>query len=147
MQLQSVSKYAIITQDHLFWLSSNGKSQVFRLCIGACYTYSGLPNKRPWSKNIFFTQNRYGHSLLDSGRKFSLGKNDIWSFIRTWSEFFFHVFWLFEFTSNCTYWTKAFYVGSNLILEALEINFLSSKKCLQCTSKPNLFLWYRSGLV
>ena len=32
--------------------------------------YSSLPNKRPWSKNILFAQNRYGRSLLDSGRKF-----------------------------------------------------------------------------
>ena len=45
-------------------------------------------------EKYFFAQNRYGRSLLDSGRKFFLGKYGIWLFIRTWSEFFFHAFQL-----------------------------------------------------
>ena len=50
--------------------------------------YSSLPNRRPWSKKNHFAQIPYGRSLLDCGRKFFLGKNDKWSFITTWSDFF-----------------------------------------------------------
>ena len=34
-------------------------------------------------KNLL-AQNCYGRSLLDPGRKFFLGKYDVWSFIRAW---------------------------------------------------------------